>query len=456
MINTSNVNHSQYAKHKGFFSAFAYITLFLIIAHLWGCSHSNETKEPVQPLNKKSLKLLILGVDGLAPTLVNQLLSAGRMPNLSHIMNNGSTVTIRARGKLNSPVIWTTIATGVSPKDHGITGFTIDETPVNSTFRKVPALWNILNYNNIKTATLGWWASWPAEKDGGIIISDLAYWGTTTDKIYPDRIIDTEKYNINNYLSDISFLPRFTQYPYLPDYRSKLKKEDWSYRLNSMLEERLVRIYYRDKIYTDVATELLHKEKPQVLSLYLRGVDYVQHAFWQFMEPEPFRKAGWVINETEANQLKNIIPEYYAYIDELIGKLLPYCDAETYIYVISDHGFEASPQLKHDKPGLDLSGDHNESTIFVLSGPEITKHKKVEKEVFHEDFLPTVLYTIGVPIAKNIAGRYTKEYFTDLFQKKNLPKYIQTYNTVVTTKARASSKQDDEIIKNLRSLGYIK
>lgn len=435
-----------------------YIFFPILLIVLCSCSRGEETKKkPRVPLEKTSLKLLILGVDGLAPPIVNHLLSTGRMPNLSHIMDNGSTVTIHARGKLNSPVIWSTIATGVSPEVHGITGFTINDTPVNSSFRKVPAIWNIITQNNIKTATLGWWASWPAEKDGGIIISDLAYWGKSLEKIYPDRIIDTEKYNIINYLSDLSFLPRFTQYSFLPEYQNKLKKDDRQYRLNNLLEERLIKIYFRDQIYTDMAIELLEKEKPQVLSLYLRGVDYVQHAFWQFMEPEPFRKASWDINETEVNQMENIIPEYYAYTDELIGKLLPYCNTDTYIFLISDHGFEASPQLKHEKPGLDLSGDHNESTLLILSGQDIVKQKNAEKDVSHMDFLPTVLYTLNIPIAKYIEGRPVKEYFTSEFQQNHTEEHIETYKIRTPPKEKkVSSQQDEEIMKNLRSLGYIK
>lgn len=423
-----------------------------------GCSHAEETVvEPAATSKNNSLKLLILGVDGMAPAIVNKQLAAGKMPNLAHLMDNGSTVSITARGKLNSPLIWTTIATGFPPEVHGITDFTINDIPVNSSFRKVPALWNILHQNKIKTATLGWWASWPAEQDGGTIISDLAYWGDSPQKVFPEQVIDTKKYDIGRYRSNLEFLPRFTQYPYLPDFRNKLKKNEWPYRLNGLLEDRLVTIYYRDQIYTDIAIELLQKEKPQVLNLYLRGIDFVQHAFWQFMEPEPFRKAGWDIDPTEVSQLQNIIPEYYAYIDELMGKILPYCDKDTLVFVISDHGFEAGPQLKYTKPELSLSVEHDESTLFVMSGHEIVKQKKSDKEFDHVDFLPTVLYALGLPIAKDFAGQPATAYFSDHFQDGNPAKYCATYNKQKTIeKEKATSKQDDKIIKDLRSLGYIK
>ncbi len=69
-----------------------------------------------------------------------------------------------------SPVIWTTIATGMKARQHGIEDFVeatpTGDVPVASSLRKVPALWNMLSRAGRRVAVVGWWASWPAEERG--------------------------------------------------------------------------------------------------------------------------------------------------------------------------------------------------------------------------------------------------------------------------------------------------
>ena len=90
-----------------------------------------------------------------------------------------------------SPVIWTTIATGVEPEEHGITDFVVPtesgDVPVSSSLRKRPALWNMLSRARRPVAALGWWATWPAESlEGALILSDRAGFGLARD-IAPAR-----------------------------------------------------------------------------------------------------------------------------------------------------------------------------------------------------------------------------------------------------------------------------
>lgn len=62
-----------------------------------------------------------------------------------------------------SPVIWTTVATGVPPEVHGISEFFVPtekgEQPVSSSLRRVPALWNMMTAAGRRSAVVGWWAS---------------------------------------------------------------------------------------------------------------------------------------------------------------------------------------------------------------------------------------------------------------------------------------------------------
>ena len=121
--------------------------------------------------------LIVIGIDGGEWKVIHRLWAEGKLPNLKRIADRGVATTLHTAYN-SSPVIWTTIATGVSPEVHGITDFVVPtprgDVPVSSAVRKVPALWNMLTSAGRRVAVLGWWASWPAEKIKGVVVSDRA------------------------------------------------------------------------------------------------------------------------------------------------------------------------------------------------------------------------------------------------------------------------------------------
>lgn len=439
------------------------LALIILTAALTGCSSTEDTgtsgsAAPAPAENGAGqLKLLILGIDGMKPEFINKYVKNGMMPNLKKIIDNGSMAIIDTKIDLKSPLIWTSIATGFMPDIHGITDFTIDGEPANSTARKVPGFWNIFEMNRVKSATLGWWATWPAEDEAGIMISDRAFWGRFENKVSPEGIIDTDRHKIVNYLREINWLHRFTAFPYDNRYKEHYKPDEWKYLINDLIYRRLISAVIRDRIYTDIAEELMEKEKPEVMAVYLQGVDYVEHAFWQFYEPEPFRKDGWPVDDQEINQLKNVIPEYHKYTDELVGRILALCGPDTMIMVMSDHGFGPDPTLRQTQPELGLSGNHRPETPFIISGPGIVKNKPQTAAVDHLDILPTILYSLELPVAQDFPGRVLKEYFkADIREALDLRlATIDTYRKFQKQR-QASGDKNAEVLENLKTLGYIK
>ena len=114
--------------------------------------------------------LIVIGVDGGEWKVIRRLWAEGKLPHFKAIADRGITATLHTAYN-SSPVIWTTIATGVIPEVHGITDFVVPtprgDVPVSSAVRKVPALWNMLSRAGRRVAVLGWWASWPAEPVNG-------------------------------------------------------------------------------------------------------------------------------------------------------------------------------------------------------------------------------------------------------------------------------------------------
>ncbi|MCG8460425.1 MAG: alkaline phosphatase family protein, partial [Holophagales bacterium] len=303
---------------------------------LLGCS-TEPPEAGSREYGTGSPKLVLIAVDGLEPELLERFIDAGRLSNLERLIERGSLATLSGDLDLKSPVIWTSVATSVTPRRHGILDFTVDGVPVTSTLRRVPALWNLLARAGIEATTVGWMVTWPAEEASGDIVSDRSHWGNFESKVEPPGLIDTDLYRIGKYRQDLSFVDRFTSHPLRP--LAEMDREDPEYPVQFLLERRLVQIYLRDRIYLDIAHELLDRSTPEVFALYLQGIDYVSHGFWQYFEPEPFRDVGWQIPEEKIEQLGAIIPSYYSFLDREIGRLVDRFGDDTAILLLSDHGF---------------------------------------------------------------------------------------------------------------------
>src|SRR5579872_2798245 len=148
--------------------------LFFLIAMLAGslaaCRHRATVPARRPPL-------IVVGIDGGEWKVIHRLWDEGKLPNLKKIADRGVATTLHTAYN-SSPVIWTTIATGVVPAVHGITDFVVPtsrgDVPISSDVRKVPALWNMLSRTGKRVAVLNWWGSWPAEDVNGVVLSDRA------------------------------------------------------------------------------------------------------------------------------------------------------------------------------------------------------------------------------------------------------------------------------------------
>jgi predicted AlkP superfamily phosphohydrolase/phosphomutase len=71
----------------------------------------------------KSLRLFILGIDGMDPDIFSYLKKRGKMPNLGNIADKEYFRYFKTANPPQSPVSWTNIATGTDAGTHGICDF---------------------------------------------------------------------------------------------------------------------------------------------------------------------------------------------------------------------------------------------------------------------------------------------------------------------------------------------
>ncbi len=68
-------------------------------------------------------KVIVIGLDGLEPTIAEPLLRAGELPTLARLLQQGGYWRLATTQPAQTPVAWSTFATGTNPGGHGIFDF---------------------------------------------------------------------------------------------------------------------------------------------------------------------------------------------------------------------------------------------------------------------------------------------------------------------------------------------
>ncbi|QWV91962.1 alkaline phosphatase family protein [Geomonas oryzisoli] len=66
---------------------------------------------------------IFLGVDGMDPVIAERMMGEGSLPNFERLAKKGSYGRLATIAPPQSPVVWSSIATGKAPSDHGIFDF---------------------------------------------------------------------------------------------------------------------------------------------------------------------------------------------------------------------------------------------------------------------------------------------------------------------------------------------
>jgi predicted AlkP superfamily phosphohydrolase/phosphomutase len=74
-------------------------------------------------------KVIVIGLDGLEPSIVEAMLGRGELPNLAKIRGSGSYTRLKTTYPAQTPVAWSSFVTGTNPGGHGIFDF-ISRDPV--------------------------------------------------------------------------------------------------------------------------------------------------------------------------------------------------------------------------------------------------------------------------------------------------------------------------------------
>ena len=403
--------------------------------------------------------LVVIGIDGATWDVIEPMIANGDLPNLAKLRERGAWGRLITVGPQVSPVVWTTFATGHFGRRHGILDFVYPYTPgpkspIESTQRQVPAIWNIASDAGKKVGVVGYFASHPSEPINGAMVTDRAY-QRLPDAIYPaDKLagIQAELDQLSRSKYQKPILRRFLPWDYDP--QAQLPKDSPYYEANLMVANRVDRNIIYSEYLRRVTNHLLEEDDYDLFITYFRGPDIMTHSLWWYYDdrdyeqkPDPFTKG----------LLENAVPDSYRFVDQVIGDIIDRVPANTNFVLISDHGAGSATGLFSVKNPLHElpTGNHRRDGIFLAAGPDI-QAGRVEGLTIMEIF-PLLAALSGLPISDELPGALDLRPFREGFFEQHPLQQVKRYRPreIQYDAAEISEADQQEVILSLQGLGYV-
>ena len=396
-------------------------------------------------------RVLLVGIDGATLRVAGPMMAAGKLPNLARIARAGASGPLRSFLPLHSPRIWNTIATGKIPRKHGILTFVQPDEKgprrlYSSANRKTHALWNIASDAGLTVAVVNWWTTYPPEPINGVMVTDhfipedvevqREFFRVVPDDpapiVFPEPWAERVRDLVDIQAPLTSIEDPFSSQPDLPR---------WADAEVSSSRFRLDGAVFR------IALEIESELEPDLLMVFIPGIDRTSHRLWGSLEPEKLYPETLRPSPAERKAGLHALHEYYRYADALIGLLVARYAEDDLVMVVSDHGFEAG-----DSYGT-LTGRHETDAardgVLFVRGRGIPAGSSTDS-VTVNDITPTILAWLGLPVARDMDGRPMASLQVAKVEK------IATYDTKPIARLESDSPAaEDEILEELRALGYL-
>ena len=173
------------------------------------------------------------------------------------------------------------------------------------------------------------------------------------------------------------------------------------------------------------------KPPPRVRALRLSGFDYVLHRFLRYHQPSKFGN----VPATALERYGHAISEYCKFLDAQIAREIEAVGTRGLLLVVSPHGMAAESigarAVRNLRGAASLSGTHHRgpSGILFMYGPGV-KAENTLNRVRLADVLPTLLYLLGLPVARDLDGEPTTEAMTESYLEVTPASSIPSYEGI--------------------------
>jgi hypothetical protein len=447
-------------------TALSIATVFLGLAAALGAFRPREAGE------EKPYRVVIAGFDGMDPEFLGYFLSQkGKLPHFEKLLREGAYAPCQTFKPTKSVVLWTSVATGKRMEKHGIVDWQLlskdgRKILASGQSRRTEALWNIASRHGKTSAIVNWWATWPAEAVSGAIVSNhfpRSLHENLEEATFPPELAAELK---GLGLPDRTEAEAELAAAGIPVYSREVAES--AFRPNSQFRSRFQTapgVFNEDAIAERSLHHLIESRGQASLSAVLfRTTDVYTHFLWRFIERRVAEPVYRSLREEEKPLTEDIVrtmDEAYARVlepvyvheDRRLGRLMEKIGPDTVLIVMSDHGFQfRNYGFNHYDDGR--GGVKAPPGILFLWGPPVRAGAALEGPTLF-DIGPTALYLLGLPVGRDMDGRVLIEAFSQDVRRSRTIAYIPTHDDGSRVGTDRESPVDEEVLEELRSLGYV-
>ena len=407
-------------------------------------------------------RVVFVGLDGADWNLLDQYVARGVMPNLGRLAAEGFSGRLRTMDPPLSPVLWTTMMTGVSPIAHRILDFaqfdpaTGQKEPILSSERRAPAIWNMATAGGKRSAVFGLWATYPAEAIDGLIVSDRLFSFLFRGAIPPAGVVFPRQRE--SWARDaVTRASRAVDYSELRTYLPWLSDADFRSASESghpyaQPTSALRRILIEERVYRELSLEWIEKERPDLAVVYVEGTDAIGHVFAPYAPP---RQRS--ISQRDFDRYQAVPERFFRLIDEALGQFARAAAASGAVLMIaSDHGFvwgDRRPSATANGTTANAAAWHAPEGIYLIWGPGVAPNTGHNAQGGIQQIAATLLSLLGLPPGRDLEGLPL-----DGVDRPSQPRadYTGRYKPAVPpSPSTGRAVVDAERLEELRSLGYL-
>lgn len=392
-------------------------------------------------------QLLVVGIEAATLDAILPLAEHGQLPFFNKILTEGSRARLTSLVPVRRKALWTTLASGKYPFRHGIVseqvvparflgnreilsllpvgiGFEYWGTwntarAIDSGSLRVLTLWEILARLDISSALIGWPVSTPKP---GTEPADSVKVGLT------ERFFEGADIDVNDRVAwpaEITERARLFQ-----TQRGDLASDQVS-RFGSNPPAVVLDALTRDLWREDLTLFLLDQD-PQIdaFFLVLPGLSEISKSYFgaysavQFEgKQDPASKAG-----------SQLVAAYYTHVDEFLARLWSKTREPHLLAVVSVQGAEGTYgwrkawQVLRRQPPMRGYIEQGPAGVLMLLGDGIRPELRSDTSDL-VDLVPTLLYGMGFPIARDLDGAVLTSAFETNFLARHPLTLLPSYET---------------------------
>jgi predicted AlkP superfamily phosphohydrolase/phosphomutase len=272
-------------------------------------------------MSQKAAGALVIGLDGGTFRLLNPLMERGLLPNLAMLVENGTWGELHSTVPPVTAPAWSSFMTGKNPGKHRLFGWQEpmaeagERSWANSHSIRGEKLWHAVGRQGRRVGVLNVPMTYPPEEVSGFLVSGMLTPSVESEFTYPPELG-----------------ARLRELEYVIEVYNR------SQGINTDSQEALLRFI------DDLEKALLSRETainvlwPQRLDDFSMVVfetpDRIQHFLWGRLEQALMGSRPQRQGELAARAV-----DLYWKIDAIVGQLLAKLDDNSFVFVVSDHGF---------------------------------------------------------------------------------------------------------------------